>query len=106
MHPILLVCTISKLQHKQKDLEQFPLIKNFFSPSGNRLSLVGKNQSSDWLKIISSDQTERNTFEFKMTKTEVLMKVNGGIWVKLDQEQDRVKFSNKNISTHAPPTQF
>ena len=41
-----------------------------------------------------------------MAKTEVLMKVNGGIWVKLDQEQDRVKFSNKNVSAHAPPTQF
>ena len=43
------------------------------------------------MKTDKSDQTERNTYEFKMTKTEVLMKVNGGVWVKLDQEQERVQ---------------
>ena len=43
------------------------------------------------MKTDKSDQTERNTYEFKMTKAEVLMKVNGGVWVKLDQEQERVQ---------------
>ena len=55
-----------------------------------RLGTVSMNKE---LLFTFSDQTERNTYEFKMAKTEVLMKVNGGIWVKLDQEQDRVTFS-------------